>query len=204
MTRDIARLRRAAFAALQVLVFGALTYSARAGLQQYHDADRQQWFDDASAKGNITTIDFTGFSEGTFITTQYQSLGVTFVDGDDYAHFAPGGFLNDDWGIDGNSATHLLFEKPQIAIALDHPGFSRITLYLAGNEVLESHLFGAAGIGHFGGITGVVFDEAVIVDPVDGFLFIDDIHFVSVPAPPAMALIFSVFAFRSRRRTAPR
>lgn len=204
MTREIARSRRAGLVALQVVVWGALTCAARAGIQQYHDDDRQQWFDDASAKGTISTIDFTGFSEGTFITNQYQNLGVTFLDGDDYATYVPGGFVNDDWGIDGNSATHLLFEQPQIAIALDHPGLSRITLYLAGIEVLESQFFGAAGLGHFGGITGVVFDEAVIVDPIDGFLFIDDIHIVAVPAPSTMVLMFSMFAFRSRRRSAPR
>ena len=201
MHRIQGRFGRRSLAASILIALAALATHVSAGVQEFEDEERPLWFDAASAKGTITTIDFTGFDEGTFITDQFQHLGVTFVDGDDYATFVPGGFINDDWGIDGNAAVHLLFENPVYGIALDFPGAAEVDLFLDDELVYDSTRFGGGGLGRFGGVVGIAFDEAVVIDWGDGFVFIDDIHFVSVPAPATLAILGFALAFRSRRRT---
>ncbi len=187
--------------AIQLSVIGVLAMSSFAGVQEFEDEERPLWFDAASDVGTITTIDFTGFASGTFVSDQYQDVGVTFTPGDDEVNFIPSSFLEDGWGIDGNAFVRVLFDEPQIGIAFDHPAASQVNLYRDGELVLESMRFGGGGPGHFGGVVGIQFDEAIIVDWLDDAVFIDDIHFVSVPAPATLPMVSALFALRTRRRT---
>ncbi len=80
--------------------------------------DRSAW---ENAVGGFTTIDFSGFPEGTFITDQYAASGVLFTDRNDSINSTPS-FLNDGWGLDGNGDVTLSFAKPQAYIGVDFPG----------------------------------------------------------------------------------
>ena len=167
---------------------------AHGSVIEFTDAD--DWF---ASVGAVTTIDFTGFPDGTFITDQYSDLGVLFNDGDDNIRYAPGGFLNDDWGLDGNWAIHLSFLTPQAYIAADYPGALQIQLFWEGELTYTSSELGGSGLGHFAGlVSSDPFDEAVIIDWVDEAVFIDDLYF-GLPAPSTIVM-FSFAALAQRRR----
>ena len=172
---------------------------AHAGLIEF--TDRAEW---EAAVGSFTTIDFTGFPEFTLITTQYQDLGVTFTDGDDFTRFNPSAFVNDGWGLNGGIGgdIDLSFETPQRWIAVDFPGEMRLFLFSGGKLIYFSSVFsaGADGIGGFGGlVSSEPFDAAVILDPIDDFVFIDDLHF-GVPAPAGLWLLTLAGLWHARRR----
>lgn len=176
-----------------------------AGVQEYFNNDRDAWFDDASAAGVITTIGFNELPNDTIVTEQYAHLGVHFL----AFNTTVGEFFEiypqDGWGLHGHYMVHLEFDDPQIGIAFDFPGLAQVDLYRNDQLVHESAGFGLTGTGQFGGVFDVEFDEAVIVnwgDPGNTFVFLDDLHFVSVPAPAVLpGLFFGMFALRSRRRT---
>lgn len=203
--RDAARSRRIAMVALQVLVVTYFTMSASAGAEEYFDADRQEWFDDASAKGVITTIGFNDLGADVLVTEQYADLGVHFTY---LGNFTRGPafpiFPRDGWGLDGNEMVHLFFDDPQTGIAFDFPGAAEVDLFLDGTLVHDSSRFGAGGADRFGGVFGVVFNEAIIVDWADDNVFLDDLHFVSIPAPPCLPLFFAGFVTLRLRRCRPR
>jgi hypothetical protein len=180
-----------ACAIIAVVTQGA---SSQAGVLEF--TDKEDWF---AAVGSFTTIDFTGYPDGTFITDQYSDLGVIFNDGDDNILYAPGGFLNDDWGLDGNPAIHLSFLTPQAYIAADYPGALQMQLFREGELVYTSSEFGFSGPGHFAGLVcSEPFDEAIIFDWFDEAVFLDDLHF-GVPAPGALWLL-GLAALRPARR----
>ncbi len=161
---------------------------------------KDEWI---AAVGRFTTIDFTGFPAGTFITDQYADLGVLFTDGNDSITCCSKlTFPNDGAGLDGNPDIHLSFDTPQAYIAVHFPGDVQIDLF-SGDIFLHSSVFIAGGVGNFGGvISSQLFDTVVISDPSVGDVFIDDLHF-GVPAPPSLALLglASLFSRRSRRRS---
>ena len=156
--------------------------------------NKDEWI---AAVGPFTTIDFTGFPQGTFITDQYADLGILFTDGNDSIAFA-GSFINDGVGLDGNGNTSLIFDTPQAWIGVDFPGFLSIELYSEGRLFFTSNLWGG-GVGNFLGlISSELFDAALLIDPLGRDAEIDDLHF-GVPAPGALWLI-AVAALLPRRR----
>lgn len=183
----------------RLLVLAALAcpaLPAHAGVTEF--SDRAEW---EAAVGAFTTIDFTGFPAFTIITDQYQDLGVTFTDGNDVTFFTPS-FVNDNWGLDGNGDIHLSFDRPQVWIGVDFPGVVRVLLFSGGELIHFSSFFSAGpdGVGGFAGLVSTeLFDAAVILDPFDDAVFIDDLHF-GVPAPPSLALLALGAAWFGRRR----
>src|SRR5688500_15522215 len=85
-----------------------------------------------AVNNNYTTIDFTGYPELTFITTQYTELGVTFPEGNDNIYHNSNIFTNDGVGLhDGlDDSITLLFSSEMQYIAIDFPGITIIELYL--------------------------------------------------------------------------
>ena len=114
--------------------------SAYGGVMEFTDKDA--WI---AAVGQFTTIDFTGFPQGTFITNQYADLGVLFTDGNDSID-ASGSYLNDGFGLDGNPSMHLSFDSPMLWFAVDHPGNVQIDLFI-GEQLIHSALFFGGGVG---------------------------------------------------------
>ncbi len=148
---------------------------------EFHDKDA--WI---AAVGEFTTIDFTGFPLGTPITDQYADLGALFTSGADFILCCDfGTFPNDGAGLDGNDGIELMFDSPQAWIATDHPGQLAFALFRNGELFFTSGLFGSGGVGFFGGlISSQLFDTAVIWDPINNSVDLDDLHF-GVPACPA-------------------
>lgn len=135
--------------------------------------------------GSFRTVDFTGFPDNTFITSQYETIGVVFTDGNDnVACCSEITFPQDGAGLDGNAAVHLLFAAPQRCIAVDFPGGLQIELFSGGDLVHVSSEFGLSGTGFFAGLMSTEpFDAAVMRDWVAGDVFLDDLHF-GVAGPP--------------------
>ena len=155
--------------------------------------DKEEW---EAAVGAFTTIDFTGFPDGIFITNQYADLGILFTDGNDSID-VNGAHVNDGWGLDGFGNISVSFDSPQAWIGVDHPGFLSIELYSEGRLFFTSNIYGG-GVGNFLGlISSKLFDAAGLIDPL-GDAFIDDLHF-GVPAPGALWLL-AVAALLPRRR----
>ena len=173
------------------LTFMLLSTPAYAGVQEFTDKD--EWI---AAVGDFTTIDFTGFPEGTFITDQYADLGVLFTDGNDNIDFNRG-YLNDGWGLRGSDTITIAFDSPEAYLAVDFPGDIQIDLFAAGN-LIYSAVFIAGGVGNFAGLVSTeLFDSALLSDYV-GSVHIDDLHF-GVPAPGALPLL-ALGALCTRRR----
>ena len=168
---------------------------AHGGVAEFFDKD--EWI---AAVGPFTTIDFTGFPDGTQIMEQYADLGVHFVDHTDFVLCCSDDlFPNDGAGLDGNQGVDLVFDSPQAYIAAEFPGFLRIDLFSGGDLFYSSIVFGGVGVGWFGGlVSSGMFDAATLSDPVDGNVVIDDLHF-GVPAPPTLGLLV-VAGLSARRR----
>ena len=171
---------------------------AHAGVIEF--TDKAEW---EGAVGAFTTIDFTGFSEFTIITDQYQDSGVLFIDGNDSVAFNDA-FLNDGVGLRGGllDDIELSFSTPQGWIGVDFPGDVRVLLFSRGELIHFSSFFSAGpnGVGGFAGLVSTeLFEAAVILDPVDDFVFIDDLYF-GVPAPGGLVLLALAGIWPRRRR----
>jgi hypothetical protein len=164
--------------------------------------DKEGW---EAAVGEFTTIDFTGFPEFTWITDQYAHLGAHFVDGADLIQESDLLYLEDGWGIDGNTEVRIEFDEPISYIGFDFPGIMYVFLY-SNDEVIYTTPFGGGGPGHFGGlISDEPFDAVRFWDGPGGNVNIDDIHFgPPIPAPGALMLLSlgTLLAARRRRRHA--
>jgi hypothetical protein len=164
--------------------------------------NRDEWF---AAVGLTTTIDFTGYPDGTIITSQYTDSGVVFTDGNDAIAFNDIAYPNDGFGLKGNGWMFITFLTPQAYIAVDFPGFLMIQLFNQGALLYASDVFGEppGGGGHFAGlVSGDFFDSAVIrPHPQLGTVSIDDLHF-GVPAPPALVPLALAALVPRRRRVA--
>ena len=159
--------------------------------------DQEEW---KAAVGDFTTIDFTGFAQGTFITDQYADLGILFTDGNDSIFPSEPAFPNDGWGLDGNGNISVAFDTPQAWIGVDFPGALQIELFTGGRLIYTSSIFGVGGVGFFAGlVSSELFDTAVLIDPIGVDAEIDDLHF-GVPVPGAIWLLAVAALFPRRRR----
>ena len=162
--------------------------------------DRAEW---EAAVGDFTTIGFTGFPEGTFITDQYADLGILFGGGNEFISLN-NSFPNDGAGLVSNFTDIVMeFDIPQFWIGTDFPGIIRIDLYNEGELFYSSIDFGGPPIGAFGGLlSSEPFDMAVILDPSDPVVNIDDLFFgPPIPAPGALWLLAlsALCGYRRRR-----
>ena len=170
---------------------------AHAGVTEF--TDRAEW---ETAVGQFATIDFTGFPQSTIITDQYQDLGVVFSDGND-SIFLSNAFQNDGVGLRGGAFDdiELSFVTPQLWIAVNYPGNIQLELFRNNKLIHVSGVFSDI-LGDFAGLLSTEpFDVALISDPTDNAVFIDDLHF-GVPTPPTLALLAfaALIACRRRRR----
>lgn len=194
------------FVVCAIIVACAFTGRANSSVTAFYNINdpadtKQAW---TSAAGSYTTITFTGYPANTIITTQYQPLGVMFLDGTDRISASSGLYPNDGFGLNGAfDESTLVFSTPIHSIAVDHPGSVQIDLYFQGSMFYSSIVFYSQGIGGFAGlVSDQPFDKAFISDPNSG-LFIDDLHFgPPVPAPPAALVMLTgaTLLGRSRRR----
>ncbi len=84
---------------------------------------------------------------------------------------------------------------------MDFPGLVQFELFHNGEPVYTSTVFSDI-LGNFAGLLSTQpFDAALISDPSDDAVFIDDLHF-GVPTPPTLALLAfaALIACRRRRR----
>lgn len=171
------RVNPARYAAALILA-SSVAGTGVAGVIEFFDEDREEWFAVTRA---VTTIDFTGFPDHTFITNQYEDLGVLFLDGDDNIICCDQPcFPQDGSGLDGNPAIHLLFDSPQRWIAADFPGVLQFELRSQGELIYESSSFGLSGCGRFGGLfLNEPFDEAILTGTRQ--VFLADLHFGYLP-----------------------
>ena len=166
-------------------------------------ADITTSFNDAqwqSFVGEFSTIDFTGFANGTPISTQYAPLGVTFTG----PSFIAAGttFVNDEWGLHGPSGLHLYFDQPQSWIAVHHAGNAFFKLYAHGELIGNGGYNPVGGLGSFVGVASTVaFDEVIITKPLRAgtHIFVDDLHW-GVPTPGVLGLLGIAGLFSRRRR----
>ncbi len=167
--------------AAALILASSVAGTAVAGVIEFFDEDREEWFAVTRA---VTTIDFTGFPDHTFITNQYEDLGVLFLDGDDNILCCDGPcFPPDGSGLDGNVTIHLLFDSPQRWIAADFPGALQFELFFEGQSIYQKGEFGLSGCGRFGGLLLTEpFDEAVLIDWWDlDSVNLADLHFGYLP-----------------------
>jgi len=155
-----------------------------------------------SAAGSFSTVDFTGFPVGTFITDQYTELGILFTDGNDSIHFA-GSFTLDGAGLDGNGPTDVAFAQPMVAIAIHFPGFAQVQLFSGGDSLYLSPPVsggGAGALGFLGVISTRLFDAARLIDPF-GEVAIENLYFgPPIPAPGALTVLAVGLLVRTKRR----
>lgn len=179
-----------------------LTVAGSLSAGQIEFFERVDWED---AVDSFTTIDFTGFPGGTFITDQYSDLGIEFTDGNDSIFPNEGSFVNDGVGLDGNGDIAVAFDEPQAWIAAEFPGMLQFELYRAGELVYESSIFSRDPIDNFFGLVFADrFDMAILVDPGDD-AEIDDLLFgAPVPGSPAFGLLGLIATIRGRRRRSSR
>ncbi|MFG0329421.1 MAG: hypothetical protein ACF8PN_05915 [Phycisphaerales bacterium] len=128
-----------------------------------------------NAVSSFDTIRFTEHPTGTVLGAQY--IGLLFVDGNDTIA-ANGAFVLDGIGCNGNGRINIEFDAPQFAIGVDFPGAVTIELYSNGSLLYVSSDFAGSGTGFFAGlVSNNDFDEVVIRDWVDDFVFIDDLSY---------------------------
>ena len=184
---------------MMILLTGAvLTTSASAEIQEYFSMD--EWSGEA---GEFTTIDFTGFEDGTFITDQLEDQGVVFTDDDNFINtgvFPDGaGLFDQETGLPEPDDMWLEFSQPMTSIAVDFPGGMQIELFDDGNPIAKSS-FVDPFTDFFGITSQASFDTARLLDPAGGTA-IDNLHFgPPVPAPGALGLLGIAALMRCRRR----
>ena len=168
----------------------------------------QLLFDKPSWEASVpsyTALTFKDIDPSEYVTDQYADLGVTFLNGDDYVEYSAIGYPQDGWGLHGNATIHLVFDFDIYAVGVWHPGYMGLKLYDDGQLVFSYPFFPGGGNNWFGGVVGdVPFDEVVIYDFFDSYVYADDIYFAPVPAPAAWLVVAAAMAGpcggRGRRR----
>lgn len=178
-------------------VVAAIGYSASAQVLQFTNEGSWQ----TAVGGQYSTIDFTGFPDGTQISNQYQPLGITF------SGFAQiwdtASAANDHFGLFGTNGLRFTFATPQNWIAVDYPGGIRFNLFSQGQLLYTSTFFAPGGLGNFAGLISIMSFDEVYLDkgpPFANSVFIDDLHWdAPVPAPSAL-MLFAAAAFGAQSR----
>jgi len=191
------------------MLVAALLLASKAAADITTYTDRDAWFEDVSQSGTvpITTIGFTEVPPFTHVTDEYSHLGIVFDGNNRTLGKSTGIFPQDGWGLEGQLEIAFTFDQPRHALAVDFPGDVFFELY-NGGEFVDSVLFlgGPSGIGGFGGLTSTQeFDQVTILDPTVPPVFIDDLHFVRIPAPGGLFILpgaVFLFRWRIRRRAA--
>jgi len=196
-------MRRSCSRAMIMLV-AALLLASKAAAEITTYTDRDAWFEAVSPGGSvpITTIGFSEFPAGTVIRDQYAHLGVNFDGvnftlGEDF-----GVYPQDGWGLrSGIGGSTVEFDAPRHALGLDHPASAIMELLYEGESIGVAN-FSGSGFGNFSGIVSTEPFDAVILSDAMAPSFIDDLHFVTIPAPGSMAcfVIVSLVCRRGRRR----
>jgi hypothetical protein len=117
-----------------------------------------------SAVGEHHLIDFVGLPVGTPVTTQFQSMGVTFTN---FVFIHDSAGFSDGFGLSGNNGIRLQLDRPHHAIGVDHLGVITFALYHNGVLVGVSDTFwyGPAGAHLTGVISEQPFDEVYMFKP---------------------------------------
>jgi len=174
---------------------------ARPSVTEY--TNKANW--QAAVNSNFTTVDLTGFPQGTFVTSQYSDLGVTFTDGNDSIYHTAS-FIDDGVGLEGNNIIHLSFSVPMNWIAIDFPGMANIKLLNQGNLIYTSNDFGSQLLGNFAGLVSTApFDGAIPYKSSGDDVSIDNLFFgPPIPVPGSLALlgIAALMPTRRKRRCA--
>lgn len=182
--------------ALAIFVGAQLTFGGLTIYQGLFDPNAQP--DWQAAAGPTTFIGFTEYAPGTTITDQYAHLGVLFGAGDpDFITVGDNGILN------ALTVADLRFTEPIHAFAVNMQSATRFKFYLGDTLVAEP--LGSYGIGFVGFTADFAFDRVVLWNypqppPLFTWIFIDDIHFQTIPAPGAMALFGAAVLGIGRRR----
>jgi hypothetical protein len=161
----------------------------------------QTWHD--AVGGDYSTINFTGYADGTVIDDEYAASGLAFTSLNFI--FASAGFVNDTWGLFGPNGIRFAFDTPQNWIALDYPGGVQFQLFSRGQLLYTSTFFQPGGLGNFAGlVSDTAFDEVYLLKPFPtNQVFIDDLHWgPAVPAPTSVAMfVFGALIAPKRRRS---
>jgi len=187
------------FFSASIALAGVVTsVPAFAHVEVYFDFDEWQ-----AALTRTTSIDFTGFPNGTVIFAQFEDQGVVFPTQDAFILLGQSIFPDDGAGlhsgiVSGNITMRFL--QPQYGIGTHFIGDSQIDLF-AGGALIYSSLGWNEPAGTFiGYVSDQPFTEAVIsavgTVPIN---VIDDLHF-GVPAPGALGVFATAALTGSRRR----
>jgi len=167
--------------------------------------DGAAWFE---ATPPFSEITFADLPVNTLVTEQYASLGAYFTDtnGNWVIGYFPATYVQDGWGLNGNSSVELTFDAPMWSFASFFPGLAKFSFFADDVHLFTSDLLGGSGTNKFAGFTtDIAFDRVFIVGgPPDIFgnpdkVFFDDFYFSSVPAPGVLCG-FAVMLLGSRRR----
>ncbi len=184
---------------VMILAVAALSTTVQAGLVEFWN-DAEGWH---SAVGHHESVDFTQFPPGTQITDQFDGFTV-----DNLTFIHNSASFSDGHGLRGRDGILLQFDTPQHALAVEHLGVVRFTLYLKSELVGTTTGFsypGVPGPVYFSGVTsGVPFDEVYMFRPMPPFpsnvISIDTLYWGTIPAPGALALLGIAFLQTRRRR----
>jgi MYXO-CTERM domain-containing protein len=161
-----------------------------------------------NAVGLHEFIGFTEYPEFTTITTQYAPHGVIFTDGNEFV-FESGNF-HDGHGLVSSEGSipgimRMSFADERWEIGFDYNGRVQLDLLFHGEVIYSSETYTAGGLfGFIGFISTQPFDQAIVRDPFEELVIVDNIYFSPpVPSPGALALlaIGAVTALRRRRRS---
>ena len=154
----------------------------------------------AAVGGGDATIDFN-LGSITPVTTQYQSLGVTFAPFSATA-FPSSTVASDGWlAVTGFLAEHkmtLTYATPQVGIGFDLIQSFFVDLYFQGTLIYSSPELNA--LVH--GISGTqTFDKAVLRSVTGDTSKVDNIYVANpIPGPASAALLAAIGLGRRRRR----
>lgn len=187
-----------------LVVLLARATPASAAFVMHHSYDG--W---AAAAGSFDTITFGELPPFSLVSTQYQDMGVLFVDTDgnwtEGPEFNP--YPQDGFGMDGNKVADIVLLKSANAFGAHFPGILRYRLYSNGVLIHDTDLIGASQYNNFRGVisSDLVFDRVLVTaNPPSGKVFLDNIYigFVPVPGPAGAAglWIWMMMGADGRRR----
>lgn len=125
--------------------------------------------------GRTQCADFVGLPNGTVVTDQYASLGMTFTEGNDSVLLSTS-FVVDGAGVNCSGNMTIAFSPPVNAVGFDFPGALKIEIYSGSSLVWSSSRFAGTGTGFFAGLISTTpFDRAVVSDWIDHQAYVDNV-----------------------------